>query len=217
MSKGKAVFIDGASLSGMRYPLGIRSYDYQKLYAALAELGTSPIVGKPLYVVPKGGDGPWTKSLRTIGFDVVVSSTKNSEDDKLIIKRISALKREHVDEIVIVSTDQDYSPALQQKVNEGMRVYWLATKNRDRDGTSPLGEALAHQFEAGTFSFIDLADSREAVAREFMPVDDPGNPRKQVSVTLRVPILSSELGMLLRSVGTLLKRFPGASFTLESK
>lgn len=217
MNKGKAVFIDGASLSGMRYPLGIRSFDYQKLFDILTHTGDSPLVGKPLYVVPKKGDGPWTKSLRTIGYDVVISETKNGTDDRLIMKRIAALKPAHVDEILIVTTDQDYAPTLQQKVAEGMRVRWFGTRNKDRDGTSPIGEALVKQFEAGAFEFTDLADVRDELTREPMPVVDPTDPPRQLSVTVRVSVRHSETGRFMTSLQTFLRRFPGATFVLESK
>ena len=217
MTKGTAVFIDGASLSGMRYPLSIRNYAYPGLLKVLQTISTAPIHGKPLYVVPKDGDGPWTKTLRTLGFDVVVSPTKNGQDDRLIIQRISALKRDHVDEIIIVSTDQDYAPALKQKTNEGFLVHWVGTRKNDRDGTSPMGSALLGLCDTGVFSFTELAEHREAITREAMPVETPDNPRRSVTVTLKVSLLHSELERLLRRIGALLKLYPSAQFTLDNK
>jgi len=217
MYKGKAVFIDGASLSGMRYPLSIRSYDYQKLFQFLNSLGSSSVVGKPLFVVPKDSDGPWSKSLRTYGYDVVISDTKNGRDDRLIIRRIAELKPALVDEVVIVSTDQDYAPALQQKTAEGIRVLWVGTRNKDRDGSSPIGEALARQFEAGTFSFVELAQSRDVIMREAMPTEDPENPRRTIAVTMRVPIHHSDVARFMSRLAALVRRYPGAQFTMDTK
>jgi hypothetical protein len=217
MNKGKVVFIDGASLSGMRYPLSIRSYDYQKLITFLSSLGSSCVAAKPLFVIPKGSDGPWSKSLRTYGYEVVVSDTKNGRDDRIIIQRIAELKPTHVDEVVIVSTDQDYAPTLQQKVKEGMRVFWVGTRNKDRDGTSPIGEALGRQFDAGIFDFVDLEAHRDSIQREAMQIDDPDNPRRTIMMTMRVPIHHSEIARLMERWAKLVNQYPGAQFTLESK
>lgn len=216
----KAIFVDGASLSCMRSRLGINQFEFKALYQILtADIGVDKeILGKPFYTVSNtAADGLWIKNLRSRGFEVVISETKNGQDDQLIIDRIKTLKPEEVSEIVLVSADQDFVPILRDKKAQGIEVYWVATKVPEEDGRSQISAVLNELFDT-EFKFIELADYKDRLMRTpwtSRPVPEPSKPLRKVNIILWMDTTHDDSLTLFNDVMEIVKKYPSMQYRIE--
>ncbi len=214
----KAIFVDGANLLSMREPLGIGRYDFRGLYNLLLQVGkVEDLYTRPLFVISADSDMVIGKALRTVGFEVAVASTTNSADDKLIISQIEALPAE-ISEIVIVSADQDYAPALSEKARQGVKVYWVATKITRQDGRSMVSEILDPFFDDGLFLFRELSERKEEIMDKPWIDRSPRAQRlnrdakKTQKLSITISLRDDERPAVLEALSEFIKACPSAQF-----
>lgn len=157
----KAIFVDGASLFHMGRVLGIGEFKFQALYDFLVnEVGECRnLFGRPFYVLSAEILDRKTKALSRAGFEGVNADTKNSLDDKFIIRKLREIDSNQVEEIVLVSADADYHSSLADKNGQGIRIYRVATKLPDPRHNRP----MINMEIAEAFNFIELNDFKEKI------------------------------------------------------
>lgn len=214
----KAIFVDGPSLFHIGRRLGIRAFHFEKLRIFLENIGESGTLAfKPIVVLrPDLWGNSVGKSYRTAGFGTIEARTVNSEDDRAIIDRIESLGEE-VREIIILTTDQDYAPALRQKAAAGVKVYWVGAEVVQPDGLYIMGAELMALI-AQEFSFIDLALYKDELA---MPPRSEIAPQSAL-VPARAPMKITVIGeaedhaAVLEAFSKLLSMRPRMQYRIES-
>lgn len=164
----KAIFVDGQSFFHMTRNLGIGSIKFKQFMDILVkEIGDCrDLVEKPLYVINHAGALILRKPISYAGFYLLASRTGSGKDDKAIISRIENLPPD-VTEIVLVSTDSDYYPALQAKSESGVKVFVLATE-QEQNRRSTLSDLMKE-----SFIFVELAQYKERIMRSEFVARDP--------------------------------------------
>lgn len=201
-AKARAVFVDSASLSHMRRPLGIGEFNFRDLFEVLTKKigGNTPVKAFPPVCVISSD-----KKLKNVrmglgfsGFEVVpVEMTRGGgEDDAVIIQKIEALDPKKVNEIVIVSADSGYLNALLAKKAQGVeRVYWVAMQGNGTNGRPLISRYLTDLFESGDFIFVDLAQFKTEIMR--IPwVEKPNGDTVIPAPVAPAPIPSPELSAM---------------------
>lgn len=165
----KAVFVDGASLFSMGAALGLKRFSFLGLYDLLTQdIGVERRLATiPLITLRQDMASALGKAFTGAGFEVVPAQTSDGSDDRVIIERIKALDVERVKELVIVSSDRDFTPVVKFKVMEGLRdVYWVATKRLRPDDRSSMSHDLKRLLKQPGFTFVELDKHRGRLAFE---------------------------------------------------
>lgn len=229
--KPKAIFIDGASLFHMFRIMGIAQINAQEFHNILQrEVGNSSnLFGRPLYVVPEVVERFPTKIYMTAGFEVRKVNSENSGDDAEIRQTINSVNSEQISELVLVTTDiLDYLDCLKAKAAQGIKVYIVATKEKDKEsGRSALTSDFDLIIESNGFEFIELLPFKERLmtrAWEDRPRNESGNVRPLNSngsnrLEARVEFSGSpaNLAKLTGEFAKLYTRFPGIKISTEYK
>lgn len=163
----KAIFVDGASFGYIKRALGIGSIKFNQLRNVLVrEIGDCrDLVDRPFFVISHAGFLLMKKPLMHAGFYVFASRTGNGKDDGEIISRIENLGQD-VSEIVLVSADSDFLPVLRRQVEQGKKVFIVATDKPDViSGRSMIAEHFKEEFARGVLTFVELADFKEQIMR----------------------------------------------------
>ncbi len=222
----RAVFVDGASFSWMRKPLGIGRYDLSKLYSVLAEQIGYPglkLWKWPVYTLTPEGQAVG-KILRTLGFDVILSEYPN-HDDQTIISQIKALDPAVVKEIVLVSADQDFVDCVREKAQQGVKVYWTATIFMANGETPMMSRVLLDFIEkTDNVTFVELGQFKGKLMREpweermpriqaheIVAVELP----RPIKITLSTLATRDEIADLLYEVTQVIIKFPDLKYTIE--
>jgi len=229
----RAVFVDGENLNWMRQPLGIGKLNYHGLYDLLAggKIGGTGnhLISKPVFTINVDGEKKIGKMLRNIGFDVIPFDQRG-EDDQILKDRINSLNPEVVNEILVVSADQDFVESLRRHASAGVKVYWLATVNEGREGRSMVSSVISESTE---FEFVELTKHKEQLMQEAWEDREP-RPRvrerenstpyvvpempempKFVKITLSTSAPHSEITNVLRDILKVIATHPSVKYTIE--
>lgn len=143
--------------------LGFDHIHYHNLERIIARIGmAAEFERKPLMVVTKGASSNIIRNATLAGFDVVRTLEKGA-DDAHIIQWLAAVDPTTVDEIILVSADSDFIPMMEEKTRQGIRTYWVTSKNVwDTNGHPIVGNYLLSFFDK-IFTFIELDAYREEV------------------------------------------------------
>lgn len=210
----KAVFIDGASLAHMLDALGIIRAAFKLLFMILrTEIGSAhdlafrPVITLPPHLFEKIGS-----VVESAGFEVLRVTSRASHDDVALIRRIQQINPTEVSEIVMVSSDQDFIPALMQKRKEGVTIYWVATRTLSPDGTSAISGVLERQLEEN-FVFVELAKYRDMLdfhmAPSSLPLPTLGPPsQRNPAFLLEVIEGDGSRIEVMRAIKALAERYP---------
>lgn len=226
--KPKAIFIDGASLFHMFRVMGIAKINAQEFHNILQrEVGESiHLFGRPLYVIPEAVERFPVKPYTAAGFEVRKINSENSGDDAEIKQAINSVNSEQISELVLVTTDiLDYLDCLKAKAAQGVKVYIVATKEKDER------LALTSDFdlimEHNGFVFIELLPFKERLmikAWEDRPRNEfrgirPLNSNESNRLEARVEFSGSpaDLAKLTGELAKLYARFPGIKISMEYK
>lgn len=218
----KAIFVDGANLRGMGEPLGISRFDFAGLYTLLVSIGGDPeLYSRPIFVIDLEGEERIGKVLRRIGFETIVADSAGSQDDAVIIQKISELPPD-VAEIVIVSRDQDYMDVLCDKASRGTKIWVVGTRMTDRLGQSGISTAFDALFANGSFQFVELSAHKAQIMRRAW-IDTKSRPMRQmptssglskrISIVLEVP--TTEEPLALEALAEFLRSCPGAKWKVS--
>src|SRR3989344_2827886 len=221
----KAIFVDGPSSNSIKQALGIERFHYPALYDVLVgkvgvcrKLAHPPIMTADPCKVDRQG---LSKLLKGAGFEVAFSTTARGEDDDNLLARIAPLDLPAVQEIVVVTSDQDFVPILRQKVSLGIKVYWVSTlcehPTHHRHG---LSENVLNLCKSGVFKFVDLHTYRQEISCKKKTSDlTPGRSSESDDLTLislrlrsRDPHQHRLLASEVQRIATLIK---GVSFKVE--
>lgn len=213
----KAVFIDGASLWHMLDNLQARRIDFKFFRKFLAEkVGSCVLRGKPFITVSPTTNDRFLHALG-MNFEVLRASSDDSQDDQRIIERIRAINPKTHKEIVIVSNDRDFAPALLKQTDQGVAVYWVGTRVVNGDGRSGISPELEALFHAGRFTFVEMGN----VVKELTL--DTGFHRRVgmvrdgvVTITLMLPEESAAVDKLFTAIGKLAQEFPGLRYDVKN-
>jgi hypothetical protein len=167
--RGKAVLIDGASIQFIKWALGIEHLNFAGLYQILVfEIGLCHrLEYKPVITMHPDRQRQLVglnRDASSGGFEIAYVDSENEADDAWIRNRISCLEATRLKEIVIVTTDGGFAPALRHKVSQGVVVHWVATMLPEKKTQeSMLSRELCAEFAAKSFRFVELNDFRERI------------------------------------------------------
>lgn len=164
----KAIVVDGASLSCMRERVDIGIFKWKELHRVLNEdIGKEAPFERARYITrkvrtdgspPHSGRDHFNSVVSNAGFFIKEAEGQGkSPDDAAVIEYIESLP-EHIEEIIIVTSDSHFIPCLNERKERGARIYWVTTKypHPTRLG-SHIGAELSKLFESNQFTFIELA------------------------------------------------------------
>lgn len=162
MSK-KTAFVDSASLWHIGRCLGYDHISYFDLERIIAHTGiATEFARKPLMAVTKGAGPNIIENATLAGFEVMRTVEKGA-DDAQIIQWLDAVDPTIVDEIILVSADSDFVPMMEKKTQQGIKTYWITSKNvQGTDGRPVVGKYLA-SFLGDFFMFVDMDEFTEQI------------------------------------------------------
>lgn len=165
----KAIFVDHASLMFMAKALGYDRVNYRMLYQFLTtKVGKLNDIARTISTLGPHFGEDFRKTLARAGFEVIVVDSGEGKDDQALIERIQPLDAEKVGELVVVTSDSDFTPILSLKARMGMYVHLVATKATDPD-TDPkearpaLGGDLRNRLERKEYIFTEIADFKDMI------------------------------------------------------
>ena len=217
MDKKKAIFIDGESLRRMMQDVfGIKA-DFRVLKEILvSEIGQARALaeGSPLITWPSTGMGSWGDAISTFGFNVVKKDPRTEEDDLFIVKSIAEVDPAEVEEIIIVSADFRYIDCLLEKVNAGIKVYWVVTRQeRSDDQKSMVGKRLS-ELLGKEFAFVELADYKDRLT---LSLYVNKGVRTEVTIVLKITRLRADAVKFVDQVRDLQDTYKDLVFSAELK
>lgn len=229
----RAVFVDGASLSWMREPLGIGKYNLSGLYEVLTKrvgqvLPPAELLRRPIYTVNSEGMRAVSKNLKTAGFEPILFEYQG-HDDQIIISQINGLSPVEVSEIVLVTADQDFVECVRDKAQKGVKVYWVATNYKSGDGHPMVGQMLEEFIDkTENVEFVELANFKEQIMRASWEVRERqpqvgGEDEKKtqteeikfVKITLSTTATHDKIFEVLRAVMGVVAKFPEVKYSVE--
>lgn len=156
----RVIIVDFENLSWTRENLGIGKYNLRKLKAVLEKIGTLPVRCGPFVALAPTAFS-YIKALNNTGY-VISRCEERGQDDKCIIDMINNLSND-VGEIVLVSGDQDFLPAISGKIEKGVKVFWVSTKKTNSKGHPQISDVITRDQR---ITFIDLAEYKDEIMLE---------------------------------------------------
>ncbi len=186
----KAIFVDHASLMFMAEALGYDRVNYRMLYKFLTtEVGKLTDIARTISTLDPDFGEDFKKTLARAGFEVIVIESAEGKDDQALIERIDPLDAEKVGELVVVTSDSDFTPILSLKARMGMYVHLVATKTIDpkgdpKEARSSLGGDLQDRLERKEYIFTDIADFKDMI---FFKSEDLKRKERRAAVDPAAP------------------------------
>jgi hypothetical protein len=169
-TRGKAIFIDGVSANITKRILGISEINFKALFRILVDKvgNCRTLLCPPMVTVfpdmMVSGQNGIVKQMAGAGFQAVPVISRNGDDDKLIIERISKLDAALVSEIVLLSSDKDYVPVLRAKASQGIAIHWVSTTCVSVQLGERLSADVVELCTAGEFCFTELSAYKREIA-----------------------------------------------------